>query len=107
MVKYIFLLCCISSVNINAEEVLIDPTKPLDYKVSRVQKAGRPALPKLNSIFISDDKPTVILNNKLYSRDHWVNGYQIVKIDDDSVLLRYAEKLYRLNLYNNKERFIK
>ncbi len=96
-----------SSFHLNAEEVLVDPTTPLDYKAKVVKKAGRPALPRLTSIFIGENKQTVILNNKLYSQNHWVNGYQIVKIDPDAVLLRYAEKLYKLNLYSNKEQFIK
>lgn len=89
------------------QSLLADPTKPLNYREANVGKASRPALPRLNSILITGNKHTVILNDQLYQVGNWVNGYQIKRIEEDGILLSYKEKLYRLNLYKQKERFIK
>lgn len=108
MVKYTFLFLGVLTFYAHAEQaVLVDPTKPLNYRDANVHKMSRPALPKLNSILIAGNKHSVILNNQSYQVGHWVNGYQIKKIEEDGILLRYKEKLYRLNLYKQKERFVK
>lgn len=107
MVKYIFLLLGMLTLNAYAQPLLLaDPTKPLNYRASTTQKSSRPALPKLSSILIADNEHTAILNDQLYRVGNWVNGYEIKKIEEDGILLRYKEKLYRLNLYSKNERFI-
>lgn len=108
MVKYIMLLCSIISANLMAESwPLVDPTKPLNYKIQSVTKAQRPALPQLQSILTNGGQRRAILNNQLYESGQWVNGYLIKEIASDAVLLGQKKHVYKLSLYTKKERFIK
>ena len=91
---------------VNAEP-LADPTKPIDYKSKPVKKTSRAVLPKLQSILVEGQQRQAIINNKLYTAGQRVNGYQITRIENDAVLLRYKSKSYKLALYTKKERFIR
>lgn len=110
MVKYIFIMLFISSNLFAQSEVLVDPTKPLNFQVKKVQKVKRiyrATLPTLQSIIIKQGKPQAILNNKVYQKGQWVNDYKIMLIDNKKVLLKYKNKTYKLTLYSSSERFIK
>lgn len=87
-------------------ELLVDPTKPINYKTESVNKKQRPALPKLQSILASGGQRKAIVNNQLYTAGQSVNGYQITRIEKDAVLLSYQNRAYKLTLYTQKERFI-
>ncbi|WP_051143734.1 hypothetical protein [Psychromonas hadalis] len=110
MVKYIFIMLFISS-NLFAQsevaqrEVLVDPTKPLNFQVKKVNKVYRAGLPTLQSIIIKQGKQQAILDNKMYQKGQWINGYKITKIDKKKVLLEYQNKTYKLTLYSSSERF--
>lgn len=100
MVKYILILSLLFAFNtVISATVLVDPTKPLNYKVKTIKKVTRSGLPELQSILGERGKRRVILNNKLYKQGQWVNGYSIKSIKKDSVLLSYRHKLYELSLY--------
>ena len=108
MVKYTLLFFLIVSINAVADVTpLVDPTKPLNYKVKAVYKKQHSALPKLQSILTKGQQRQAIINNKLYTAGQRVNGYQITRIENDAVLLRYKSKSYKLALYTKKERFIR
>ena len=108
MVKYTLLFFLIVSISAAADGApLADPTKPLNYKVTPVYKKQRFALPKLQSILIKGQQRQAIINNKLYTAGQRVNGYQITRIEDNVVLLRYKSRLYKLALYTPKERVIR
>lgn len=107
MVKLI-LLSLFISLNLFAQsETLVDPTQPLNFQVKKEKKVYRNALPRLQSIVVAEGKRQVILNNKLYKKGQWVNGYQITQIDTQKVLLEYKNKTYKLTLYSSSERFTK
>ena len=82
-----------------SEVSLIDPTKPLNYKVKSLQKKQRAALPQLSSILAGVNQHNAILNNKLYKTGQWISGYQITAIKRDAVFLRDKKKSYKLSLY--------
>jgi len=107
VVKYIFTIFLLLSGYAQASQAnLDDPTKPLNYKLDSKIRVHQPRLPKLQSIFFDKQKGRVILNNKAYQTGQRVNGYLIASIDNDAVLLRYANKSYKLTLYTEKERLI-
>jgi len=102
VVKYILILSLFFVFNTAVSAVaLVDPTKPLNYKVKTIQKVTRSALPRLQSILGESTKRRVILDNKLYKQGQWVKGYRISRIKKDSVLLSYQNKLYELSLYQD------
>lgn len=108
MVKYIILCGSLISANLMADGILLaDPTTPLDYKIASSPKAARSALPKLQSILGNKGQRRAILNNQLYGTGQWVNGYQIMRIDSDAVLLQQKKRAYELNLYPQKEPVVK
>jgi hypothetical protein len=107
VVKYIVTILLLLSATIQASQVsLEDPTKPLNYQVNSIGKVVQPQLPELQSIVFDKQKGSVILNNKSYQAGQSVNGYLIARIENDAVLLRYADKSYKLTLYTEKQRLI-
>lgn len=108
MVKYTLLFFLIVSTSAAADVApLVDPTKPINYKVKAVYKKKHSSLPKLQSILSKGQQRQAIINNKLYTAGQRVNGYQITRIENDTVLLHYKSKSYKLVLYTKKERFIR
>lgn len=106
MVKFIYLTFFISLNLFAQSEPLVDPTKPLNFQVKKERKVYRAAVPKLQSIIVKSGKRQAILNNRVYQKGQWVNGYQVMKIDAEKVLLEYQQKTYKLTLYSANERFI-
>lgn len=109
MVKFIFFISCLFiSVNLFAQNTpLADPTKPLNFKVKKARKIYQTTLPTLQSIIIKSGKREAILNNKVYQKGQWVNGYRVTQIDAKKVLLEYQNKMYKLTLYSSYERYSK
>lgn len=96
------------SLNLFAKSVvLVDPTQPLNFQVMKEKKVYRNALPQLQSIVVKEGKRQAILNNTLYQKGQWVNGYQITHIESQKILLKYQNKTYKLTLYSSNERFTK
>ncbi len=94
------------AVNLSAQgEPLVDPTKPLNFQQTATKKVYRAKLPTLQSIIIKQGKHQAILNNNIYQKGEWINGYQITQIDAEKVLLKYQKSTYRLTLYSSKERY--
>ncbi|WP_413701267.1 hypothetical protein ACLKMH_06125 [Psychromonas sp. KJ10-10] len=105
MVKFILFSLLISSASLTHSEVLVDPSKPLNFSVKKAVKVSQPSLPTLQSILVKAGKQQAMLNNKLYQQGQSVNGYKITKIDAQKVLLSYQNKQYKLTLYSANERF--
>ena len=105
MVKFIIFSLFTSIAFFAQSEVLVDPTKPLNFQEKKQQKVYRSALPKLQSIVVKSGTQQAILNNKLYKQGQWIKGYKIIVIDAEKVLLEYKKKTYKLTLYSSDERF--
>ncbi|PKG39833.1 MSHA biogenesis protein MshK [Psychromonas sp. Urea-02u-13] len=105
MVKFILVSLFVSASLFAQSEVLVDPTRPLNFQVKKDRKVHRSALPTLQSIVVKAGKPQAILNNKLYKQGQWVSGYKITLIDAKKVLIEYQKKTYTLTLYSSNERF--
>ena len=105
MVKFIVLSLLISVTLFAQSEVLLDPTKPLNFQIKKERNMQRAALPTLQSIFVKAGKQQAILNNKLYQQGQSVSGYKITLIDAKKVLLEYQKKTYKLTLYSSNEHF--
>lgn len=108
MVKFIIFSFLINVTFFAQSEVLVDPSKPLNFEVKKepkVVRTKRHKLPKLQSIVIKAGKQQAILNNNLYQQGQSVNGYKITQIDAEKVLLEYQNKTYKLTLYSANERF--
>lgn len=105
MVKLIFVSLLISF-NLSAQsEILVDPTAPLNFKPKKQIQTHRAILPTLQSIVVKAHKHQAIINNKIYQKGQYINGYQIILIDMDKVLLEYQKKTYKLTLYSPSESF--
>jgi len=105
--KFTFFFILFVSVGLQAA-TLNDPTKPINYKVRSPvvkQKSGA-ARPTLQSILGNKGDRKVIINNKLHKTGEQVNGYRIIKIKADAVLLTYQGRSYTLTLYPNQKSFI-
>lgn len=105
MVKFILFSLFFSASHFSQSEVLVDPSKPLNFTVKKERQVYQPALPTLQSILVKAGKQQAMINNVLYLQGQSVNGYKITLIDAQKVVLRYQNKNYKLTLYSANERF--
>ena len=105
MVKFIVFSLLFGTSLFSQSEVLVDPSKPLNFTVIKERQVYQPILPTLQSILVKAGKQQAMINNILYLPGQSVNGYKITHIDAQKVLLRYQNKNYKLTLYSANERF--
>ncbi|MGE6108689.1 SctD/MshK family protein [Aeromonas sobria] len=80
-------------------EVLRDPTLPLEGVAGSAKAPQERGLPKLQSIMLGNGPARAVLNGQSYRIGERVNGYQLVGIDADAVLLDKGGKRLRLPLF--------
>lgn len=105
MVRWLTLLCCLLGPVAQAE-VLQDPTEPLDGMNSQAgatasQSAG---LPTLQSVMLGNGPALAVLNGKSYRVGQQVEGYRLVSISADAVVLEKGGKRQSLTLFASKVR---
>ncbi|WHR50932.1 MSHA biogenesis protein MshK [Vibrio furnissii] len=82
-----------------------DPTAPLGYAPSQVQKKARQyPLPELQSI-ICQQQCSAIVNDQLVAAGDSIRGYQVAKVTPSTVTLvrggqRWELELFSLNIKN-------
>ena len=105
MVRWLTLLCCLLG-SVAQGEVLQDPTEPLDGMNSQAgatasQSAG---LPTLQSVMLGNGPALAVLNGKSYRVGQQVEGYRLVAISADAVVLEKGGKRQSLTLFASKVR---
>ncbi|MDF2393314.1 MULTISPECIES: SctD/MshK family protein [Aeromonas] len=105
MVRWLTLLCCLLG-SVAKAEVLQDPTEPLEGVNSQAgavesQSAG---LPKLQSVVLGNGPALAVLNGKSYRIGQQVEGYRLVAISADAVVLEKGGKRQSLTLFASKVR---
>ncbi|MGL4793063.1 MAG: SctD/MshK family protein [Aeromonas jandaei] len=87
-------------------EVLQDPTAPLaDMAVGASATSQNSAgLPKLQSIMLGNGPALAVLNGKSYRVGQQVDGYKLVAINADAVVLEKAGKRHSVALFASKIR---
>ncbi|MGL4249505.1 MAG: SctD/MshK family protein [Aeromonas sp.] len=108
MARVFALCCCLLSWQVLAEqvEVLQDPTAPLADVAREARAAGesRASLPKLQSIVLGNGPALAVLNGKSYSVGQQVDGYTLVVIHADAVVLEKTGKRHTVTLFASKVR---
>ena len=87
-------------------EVLQDPTAPL-AGMGVGKGAGQSAtagVPRLQSIIIGNGPALAVLNGQSYRVGQQIEGYQLVAISTDSVVLEKGGKRQSLTLFGSKIR---
>ncbi len=96
MARVFALCCCLFSLLVQAEqvEVLQDPTAPLaDVAVgARATGESSAGLPKLQSVVLGNGPALAVLNGKSYRVGQQVDGYTLVAINADAVVLEKGGK---------------
>ena len=106
MAKWLTLLCCLLSPLAQAE-VLQDPTAPLtamSTSASPDKVAGLLKLPKLQSVILGNGPALAVLNGQSYRVGQRIDGYRLVSISADAVVLEQAGKRQTLTLFGSKIR---
>ncbi|MFB2865407.1 MSHA biogenesis protein MshK [Aeromonas sp. MdU4] len=108
MARWFALCCCLLSLLVQAEqvEVLQDPTAPLadvtmGAKTTAQSNAG---VPKLQSIMLGNGPALAVLNGKSYRVGQQVDGYTLISITADAVVLEKAGKRHSVSLFASKIR---
>ncbi|WP_033135035.1 SctD/MshK family protein [Aeromonas finlandensis] len=108
MARWFALCCCLFSLLVQAEqvEVLQDPTAPLAGVVtgSSVTSQSGSGLPKLQSIMLGNGPALAVLNGKSYRVGQQVDGYTLLSINADAVVLEKAGKRHAVTLFASKIR---
>lgn len=108
MARVFALCCCLFSVLVQAEpvEVLQDPTAPLaDVAVgARATGESSAGLPKLQSVMLGNGPALAVLNGKSYRVGQQVDGYMLLAINADAVVLEKAGKRHTVALFASKIR---
>ena len=87
-------------------EVLQDPTAPLSGTTSGASATGQNSagLPKLQSIMLGNGPALAVLNGSSYRVGQQVEGYRVVAISADAVVLEKGGKRQSLTLFASKIR---
>ena len=87
-------------------EVLQDPTAPLSGTTSGASATGQNSagLPKLQSIMLGNGPALAVLNGKSYRVGQQVDGYKLVAINADAVVLEQAGTRHSVALFASKIR---
>lgn len=83
-----------------AEEVLPDPTRPLEYSGS----VKVPTSLKLNSILISQDRKVAVINGVQLVENQWYGDKRVVRIQSNAVILDHQGSTIVLSLHHQKVR---
>lgn len=108
MARWFLLCCCLFGAQIMAQptEVLQDPTAPLAEMAGGPAASGQGSagLPKLQSIVLGNGPALAVLNGKSYRIGQQIEGYTLVAIQADGVVLEKAGKRHALTLFASKVR---
>ena len=85
-------------------EVLQDPTAPLAGSSTGASPTKAAGLPRLQSIILGNGPALAVLNGQSYRIGQRVDGYQLVAIRADAVVLEKAGKRQTLTLFGSKIR---
>lgn len=85
-------------------EVLQDPTAPLAGTSTGAGPVKAAGLPRLQSIILGNGPALAVLNGQSYRIGQLVDGYQLVAISADSVVLEKGGKRQALTLFGSKIR---
>ncbi|MBP4034612.1 MSHA biogenesis protein MshK [Aeromonas sp. PrichA-15] len=85
-------------------EVLQDPTLPLVGSGSAASVAKEAGLPRLQSVILGSGPALAVLDGQSYRVGQQVNGFRLVGISADSVVLEKAGKRQTLTLFGSKIR---
>lgn len=102
MVKYSLIIAFFFSVSAYAEQ---DPTAPLGWEkpknVASQKKKITYRLPKIQSIFCSEDKNcSAILSDTSVSKGDSIKGYYVNNIQSDHVTLSRGGKQWKLEMFS-------
>lgn len=108
MARVLALCCCLLSGLVQAQQtdVLQDPTAPLVEMSQGSSTTGesRAGLPKLQSVVLGNGPALAVLNGKSYRVGQQVDGYTLVAIHSDTVVLEKAGKRHAVSLFASKIR---
>lgn len=103
MAKWLTLLCCLLGPLAQAE-VLQDPTAPLAGSGAAASPSKDAGLPRLQSVILGSGPALAVLDGQSYRVGQQVNGFRLVGISADSVVLEKAGKRQTLTLFGSKIR---
>lgn len=92
---------CLLSLPVQAE-VLQDPTAPLAGTSRGAGPAKAAGLPRLQSIILGNGPALAVLNGRSYRVGQQIDGYRLVSISADSVVLEEGGKRQALTLFGSK-----
>ncbi|MBL0563666.1 SctD/MshK family protein [Aeromonas hydrophila] len=107
MARWFPLWACLFSLLAQAQpERLQDPTAPLaDVAVgARTTEESSATLPKLQSVVLGNGPTLAVLNGKVYRVGQQVDGYTLVAITADTVVLEKAGKRHAVTVFASKVR---
>ncbi len=97
------MLCGLLSLPAQAD-TLRDPTMPLGGSSAAARPGKVANLPRLQSIIMGNGPALAVLNGQTYRVGQRIDGYQVVAIDADAVVLERAGKRHALTLFGSKIR---
>lgn len=100
---YCALLICVLAVNVQAQESVTDPTRPLGFAGSSgTGVANAQESIQLTSILISSDRKVAIINGQPLRENQTLKGVGalVKRIDADTVTLQQNGKTWRIALHN-------
>nr|WP_276556218.1 MSHA biogenesis protein MshK [Aeromonas piscicola] len=98
-------MCCLLG-SVAQAEVLQDPTEPLDGMNSQAGATASQStgLPTLQSVMLGNGPALAVLNGKSYRVGQQIEGYRLVAISADAVVLEKGGKHQSLTLFASKVR---
>lgn len=103
MAKWLTLLCCLLGPLAQAE-VLQDPTAPLAGSGVAASPSKDAGLPRLQSVILGNGPALAVLNGQSYRVGQRIDGFLLVGISADAVVLEKAGKRQTLTLFGSKIR---
>lgn len=103
MAKWLTLLCCLLGPLAQAE-VLQDPTAPLAGSSAAASPSKGAGLPRLQSVILGNGPALAVLNGQSYRVGQRIDGFLLVGISADAVVLEKAGKRQTLTLFGSKIR---
>ncbi|MFM5162054.1 MSHA biogenesis protein MshK [Aeromonas rivipollensis] len=103
MAKWLTLLCCLLGPLAQAE-VLQDPTSPLAGSGAAASPSKGAGLPRLQSVILGNGPALAVLNGQSYRVGQRIDGFLLVGISADAVVLEKAGKRQTLTLFGSKIR---
>ena len=103
MAKWLTLLCCLLGPRAQAE-VLQDPTAPLAGRGAGASPSKDAGLPRLQSVILGNGPALAVLNGQSYRVGQRIDGFLLVGISADAVVLEKAGKRQTLTLFGSKIR---